>query len=72
MSELRRWWFAVEDIDGNSHYVDGSGKNTAEPMEWIGDDLAAQNECNRRADLWESDEGNGLAMTATFESRGKA
>ena len=56
MSELRRWWFTIENIDGNSHYVDGNGKNTNEPVEWIGDDLAAQTECNRRVDLWESDD----------------
>jgi len=75
MSELRRWWFTVEDIDGNSYYVDGNGKNTNEPVEWIGDDLAAQTECNRRVDLWESDvEGLNyrLAAAATRESRGRA
>lgn len=59
-SQLRRWYFSVEDFDDNLEYLGPDGENidedTAKRHPFIGDYSAARDEADRRADRWEQRE----------------
>ena len=73
-SELRRWYFSVEDFDDNLEYIGPDGENidedAAKRHPFIGDHAAAQDEADRRADRWEQREA-AFPARVTSHSLGK-
>ena len=70
----RLWIFSVEDFDGNEAYLDKDGnetdEETAKGIPFTGTNFEAQEECDRRADLWE-DKQDCCAAQVTQHSLGK-
>jgi len=69
---LRRWKFRIETDDG-AGYLLSSGDMVRDPgyaEDWIGTDLQAGYEADRRADEYEEKIG-GIVTRITYESQGK-
>ena len=70
---LRRWKFRIE-TDDDAGYLLASGDMVHDPSyadDWIGTDLQAGFEADRRADEYEEKIG-GIVARITYESQGKA
>lgn len=69
----RRWRFYVEDFDEEGQYVGANGEAVGydeEDTEFIGTFNEAEEEADRRADLWEL-ANDRLAAKVVHESMGK-
>ena len=69
---IRRWKFAIETDEGNGYLLD-SGAIVTDPdytVDWIGTDIEAGFEADRRANLYEERIG-GIITRITYESQGK-
>jgi hypothetical protein len=66
---VRRWKFRIVDGNNDSFYVDADGKDNTE-CEFIGTDVDAQREADRRADTWQT-VTNSNCLRVVYESQGK-
>ena len=68
----RRWKFAIETDEGSGYLLD-SGDMVTDPdytADWIGTDIQAGFEADRRADLYEEKTGGSITLI-TLDSKGK-
>jgi len=67
---IRKWLFRIEDFEGDKYYLDENGTEGSYddlPL-FVGTYLDASIEGDRRADLWENE--NGLVARLVLESQG--
>jgi len=68
----RRWKFAIETDEGSGYLLD-SGDMVTDPsyaQDWIGTEIQAGFEADRRANLYEERIGGSITRI-TYESQGK-
>jgi len=70
---MRRWLFRGEDWNDDDFYIDENGAEVCEDaaVPWVGSELDAKAEADRRCDLWE-ESNEAFIAKITIESRGKA
>lgn len=66
----RKWRFRAEDFENAVFYLGPNGEERDDEEEWIGTDREAEDEGDRRSDLWEVRTG-GCLDQITRESRGR-
>ena len=67
----RKWLFRIEDFEGDQFHLDENGREGSYddlPL-FVGTYLDASIEGDRRADMWENE--NGLVARIVLESQGK-